>query len=374
MDACDVLIVGGGPAGSACAWKLRQADLDVIVIDKAVFPRDKVCAGWITPQVVADLQIDVDEYRSSRTLQPINGFRVGVVGQAETVDVAYGHPVSYGIRRCEFDHYLLERSNARVRLGEPTSSIRRDGAHWVVNDTVRTRMLVGAGGHFCPVARMLNERIDHASLIAAQEVEFAIDGRESTSFAIAEEMPELYFCRDLKGYGWCFRKQAYLNVGFGRLHSRALPKQTAEFLEFLKGTRRIPGDAGWRWRGHAYLLSGGTSRRPVSDGVMLVGDAAGLAYPQSGEGIRPAIESGLMAAASILEADGRYTRERLSPYEINLQRRFGVSKQDQFVSRIVPTGISARIARRLLDSPWFVRHFVINRWFLHAQQPALKAA
>ena len=51
MDSCDVLVVGGGPAGSACAWKLRQAGLDVIVMDRAAFPRDKVCAGWITPQV-----------------------------------------------------------------------------------------------------------------------------------------------------------------------------------------------------------------------------------------------------------------------------------------------------------------------------------
>ena len=52
MDRCDVLIVGGGPAGSSCAWRLVTAGLDVVVVDKANFPRDKVCAGWITPAVV----------------------------------------------------------------------------------------------------------------------------------------------------------------------------------------------------------------------------------------------------------------------------------------------------------------------------------
>ena len=56
VDTCDVVIVGGGPAGSACAWRLRQAGLEVVVIDKAIFPRDKVCAGWITPQVLDDLR------------------------------------------------------------------------------------------------------------------------------------------------------------------------------------------------------------------------------------------------------------------------------------------------------------------------------
>ena len=80
MDMCDVLIIGGGPAGSSCAWKLRQAGLDVIVMDRATFPRDKVCAGWITPQVLADAGIDVDDYRRERTFQPITGFRTGLLG------------------------------------------------------------------------------------------------------------------------------------------------------------------------------------------------------------------------------------------------------------------------------------------------------
>ena len=59
METCDVLIVGGGPAGSSCAWGLRYAGLDVLVVDRKAFPRDKVCAGWITPQVVQSLTIDL---------------------------------------------------------------------------------------------------------------------------------------------------------------------------------------------------------------------------------------------------------------------------------------------------------------------------
>ena len=52
MNGCDVLIVGGGPAGSSAAWQLSRHGLDVVVMDKAEFPRDKVCAGWITPAVI----------------------------------------------------------------------------------------------------------------------------------------------------------------------------------------------------------------------------------------------------------------------------------------------------------------------------------
>jgi geranylgeranyl reductase family protein len=362
VDTCDVVIVGGGPAGSTCAWRLRQAGLDVVIVDKAIFPRDKVCAGWITPQVLDDVQIDPSEYREGRTFQPVTGFRVGLIGGDHAVDAPYDRDVSFGIRRCEFDDYLLRRSGARLVLGGSISAVRRDGSQWIVNETVGAPMLVGAGGHFCPVARMLNGASDHAPLVAAQEAELAIDHR---TCKVTAARPELYFCRDLAGYGWCFRKGDYLNIGLGRLDHHGLPSATAEFVDFLKARGRIPADLSpCGWHGHAYLLSGSPNRRVVDDAVMLAGDAAGLAYPQSGEGIRPAIESGLMAASTIVEADGRYSRDRLEPYARHLQRRFGEGPCAHLLSRVVPKGMSTALARRLLDKPWFVRRVVLDRWFL----------
>jgi geranylgeranyl reductase family protein len=376
METCDVLIVGGGPAGSTCAWQLGRAGLDVLVMDTAAFPRDKVCAGWITVQVVDDLRLDVKEYRKGRTFQPITGFRTGVIGSTQEVETTYAHPVSFGIRRCQFDEYLLQRSRARLQLGVPVSKLRRDRGEWVVNEQVRTPMLVGAGGHFCPIARHLNGSISpphEAALVVAREVEFAVEADDDASFPIDPERPELYFSRDLRGYGWCFRKQNYLNIGFGHLNRRSLPKATAEFVAFLSARRKIASPSNWQWRGHAYLVRESDRRRVVDDGVLLVGDAAGLAYPQSGEGIRPAIESGLLAASSILHAGGRYSAEELVPYERHLVTRFGMGRASSGVARSLPAGLMARCARGLLRLPPFVRHVVLDRWFLHAHEPALAA-
>lgn len=122
MEACDVLIVGGGPAGSSCAWGLRNSGLDVLVVDRKRFPREKTCAGWITPQVIEELAIDLDAYRLRRVCQPITGFRTGMMGGAE-IKTRYDQPVSYGIRRCEFDEYLLDRCGARRREEEMISRI-----------------------------------------------------------------------------------------------------------------------------------------------------------------------------------------------------------------------------------------------------------
>jgi flavin-dependent dehydrogenase len=379
---CDVLVVGGGPGGSSCARQLRQAGAEVVVLDKATFPRHKVCAGWITPQAVTDLDLDLDAYAHGRTLQAIHGFRAGVIGRSADVTTTYDHAVSYGIRRCEFDHYLLERSGAHLELGEGVDEIRRDGTGWIVNGRIRARMLVGAGGHFCPVARLLNADVPASPsgrqqsgqptasqpVVVAQEAEFPIDA-DATSFAIESETPELYFSPDLNGYGWCFRKQNYLNVGLGLLDRHACSAATKGFVAYLQARGRVPANTSWRWHGHAYLLAEPRARKVLDDSVLLIGDAAGLAYPQSGEGIRPAIESGMMAAAAIANAGGSYSHDHLASYEQQLADRFGSSTRPR--RSILPAAAASAIAVGLMRVPSFVRHIVLDRWFLRSSEPAL---
>ena len=89
MRSCDVLIVGGGPGGSTCAWSLRGTGLATIVLDKSNFPRNKTCGGWITPGVLEKLEIDPAEYAVSRLLQPITGFRTGQIDGAEKIGRAH---------------------------------------------------------------------------------------------------------------------------------------------------------------------------------------------------------------------------------------------------------------------------------------------
>lgn len=373
MEHCDVLVIGGGPAGSTLAWALRDSGLDVVIMDKQGFPRDKVCAGWVTPAVIESLSLDVEEYRRGRVFQPINGFRVARMG-AELVQTDYGETVSYGIRRCEFDHYLLERSGARLRLQEPVKQIRREGDDWVVNDAVRARLVVGAGGHFCPVARLLGARPGSSeTVVAAKEIEFELSAEQRERCALSGEVPELFFCRDLKGYGWAFRKGNHLNIGLGREDNHRLAEHLEAFCEELKRTGRIPADLPSRFKGHAYLLYPHAPRELLGEGVLLIGDAAGLAYAQSGEGIRPAVESALLAARVIREAAGDYSAARLAPYRERLSARFGERSPKPGLGAHLPEGIKQFLAGRLLATRWFVRSVVVDRWFLHRHQPALRA-
>ena len=137
MEQIEVIIVGGGPAGSSCAWRLRHYGVDCLILDREDFPRTKLCAGWITPQVVSDLEIDMQRY--PHRFLTFETTRVHLFG------LSFGmHSPQHSIRRYEFDHWLLERSGAPV-VKHKVRNIERRNSEYVIDETYACRYLVGAG-------------------------------------------------------------------------------------------------------------------------------------------------------------------------------------------------------------------------------------
>lgn len=377
MERFDVLVVGGGPAGSSCAFALSRRGVGVAVLDQARFPRDKVCAGWITPPVLEALEIAPEDYaKGGRVIQPIRGFALARRGDAGS-QADCGAVVSYGIRRCELDHFLLARSGAALRLGEPLEALRREGDDWVANERIRARWLVGAGGHFCPVARELGARpgSGEPTTVVAREVEFEMTPAQQARCPVRPELPALYFEPDLRGYGWVVRKGDWLNVGLGRQDPQAFPRRAAAFADWLVAQQQVPPDLPQRWRGHAYLLHGEAPRPLAAQGALLCGDAAGLAFARSGEGIRPAVESGLLAARALTRAlrGGLGAETAEQAYARALLARFGPRRGRASVglSGWLPARARARVAGRFLATAWLARRVVLERWFLHRELPSL---
>ena len=293
MRSCDVLIVGGGPAGSTAAWKLRRAGADVLVLDRERFPRLKLCAGWITPEVVRDLDMDLRSYPHRLLTFP----RLRVHFGRLHVPVPC---VQHSIRRFEFDAWLLERSGAPLEQHN-VRRIERDGNDFVIDDAFRCRWLIGAGGTRCPVYRTLfrelNPRAAELQIVTLEhEIQYDWQDRDCHLW---------FFDHGLPGYSWYVPKeQGWLNVGVGGIAERMKRgghdiRQHWAHLAATLGGRLAPG-AHYDPSGYSYYLRGRVDvvRR---DNAFITGDAAGLATRDLGEGIGPAIRSALRAAQAIVE-------------------------------------------------------------------------
>jgi hypothetical protein len=169
------------------------------------------------------------------------------------------------------------------------------------------------------------------------------------------------------------RKRLSSRCPTARADPHALPEHVANFVDFLKTSGKIGFDLTAHLRGHSYLLYGHSKRDVARDGMLLVGDAAGLAYSQSGEGIRPAVESGLLAGKAILAANGENDPALCKTYKSSLAARFGKSQREWAfeIGGHLPTWLVSSLSRFLLASRWFSRRVVLEQWFLHCDEPSL---
>jgi menaquinone-9 beta-reductase len=293
MRSCEVIVVGGGPAGSTAAWKLQRAGADVLVLDRERFPRPKLCAGWITPEVVRELAVDVDSYPHRLLTFP----RLRVHAGRLRLPVPC---VQHSIRRYEFDAWLLERSGAPVEQHNVRHIVaERDG--YRIDDAYRCRYLIGAGGTRCPVYRELFREVNPRSSdlqIVTLEHEIEYPWRDPDCHL-------WFFEHGLPGYSWYVPKErGWLNIGIGAIASRL--KRTGQDIRWhwsqlaTKLDAQLAPGAQYDPTGYSYYLRG-----PVEvvrrDNAFITGDAAGLASRDLGEGIGPAVRSGMRAAQAILE-------------------------------------------------------------------------
>jgi menaquinone-9 beta-reductase len=293
MRSAEIIVVGGGPAGSAAARGLKQAGADVLVLDKASFPRLKLCAGWITPEVVADLGLEVNQYPhrflSFRRLHwHLKGLRLPIPC------------VQHSIRRFEFDAWLLERSGAEV-LQHTVKSVRRDGEHFVLDEAYRCRYLIGAAGTSCPVYRALfREQLARVRALqtVTLELEFPYDWRDPDCHL-------WFFEHGLPGYSWYVPKaRGWLNVGIGGMATRLKQRNEDIWRHWQHFAGKLQRQFGIRLpeepSGYSYYLRGPLSSVRAGN-AFLTGDAAGLATRDLCEGIGPAIRSGQRAAEAIVQ-------------------------------------------------------------------------
>ena len=221
----------------------------------------------------------------------------------------------YSIRRAEFDHWLLKKASVPLHR-HAAQQIRKENGHYVIDNSYCSKYLVGAAGTYCPVYRSFFKEVNSRSqqrLIVTIEEEFKYDYHDADCHL-------WFFENNLPGYAWYVPKaDGYLNVGIGakflalKNRGQTIRRHWDDFITKLAELSLVKGHT-YQPRGHNYYL-----RQPVTgrrlNNVYLIGDAAGLATLDLGEGIGPAIESGILAANSILSGS-RFSERSVTRYSL----------------------------------------------------------
>jgi menaquinone-9 beta-reductase len=353
-DTADVIVVGAGPAGSTAAYHMATAGLDVLLLEKSSFPREKVCGDGLTPRAVKALTTMGVPINEGDGWLLNKGLRI--IGGGGRIELAWPDLSSFPgfgtIRaRTDFDQILARHAvKAGARLHENVSvtgttiddrtgrvngvtarSTAKDAAEPVRN--LKARLVVAADGNSSrlSVSMGLHKRDDRPLGVAVRT--YYKSTRSNDDYL--EAWLDLWDGKDLlPGYGWIFGMgDGTSNVGLGLLNT----SEAFGHIDYRALLRRwlgaMPDEWGFSEENRTEPIRGaalpmGFNRTPhYTRGLVLVGDAGGMVNPFNGEGIAYAMESGEIAARSIVQALGRPTvagAERvLQGYPVALKQSYG---------------------------------------------------
>ena len=380
----DVVVVGAGPAGSAAAATLARAGLDVVLADKATFPRDKCCGDGLTALALRQLEaLGLDPAEVASWLPIHEAVIHAPGGRIARLPLPSGPGLHAAVaRRADLDAALVkvaDGAGATTATGHGLAAIT-PGADRVVVDLdglgrVAARYVIAADGMWSPTRRMLG--LDMAGYRGdwhAFRQYLAVDG------PAASELHVLFEADLLPGYFWAFPIPGdKTNAGFGVPRGGRLPvgDMGGRWKELLTrpSVRAVLGDSVEPEAPvKALPIPARIGRLPLACGrVLFVGDAAAATDPMSGEGIGQALRTGVLAAEAVLGAGPYRPHHAEAAYRTAARRELVVDHRlAHALSGLLGGRGRANLAIRTVDlSGWTRRHFA--RWLFEDYPRALLA-
>ncbi len=328
----DVIVVGAGPAGSTAANVCAKAGLDVLLLDKAVFPRVKPCAGALSVRTLRLLRVTGVHLPNSIIERELFGIQL-IGPDLKPVDIYSNSSLGCTIIRSRFDHYLVQKAvdaGAKFLDGHRVNNIEWQKSHISCHTNqgrFKGRLLIGADGIGGRVARAAGLRgsFDPGNTGIAIEADVLIP-QEELENKINTNLLALYFLNIPLGYAWAFPRRTSLSLGIGGVANelKGLPRLLHIFARLYARQTGLHIPPLRKIVGHP-LPATGFKQPLVANRVLLVGDAAGFVDVFTGQGICYAVESGILAGRTVIKAihNQTFSGAALTSYSKIAQRRFG---------------------------------------------------
>ena len=380
---CDVAIVGAGPAGIAAALTLRKSGYDVVVVDKAMFPRDKCCGDGLTTgalRILEELEFDPSTVPSWTVCEDVRLRSPG--GREMYMPLPHGAGQFAAITpRIELDNALVDqakRAGVRVLEGNAFTAIDNSSLDYVTLDVekigvIRANFVIAADGMWSPVRKALG--LSQSGYLGEWH---AFRQYANNVTGTAKDRLHVWFDKDLlPGYAWSFPlKSGRANVGFGILRGGKYSVQEMKdlwpnLLQRPHIREALGATAEMEDRHTAWPIPARVTTATLSSGrVLFVGDAACVTDTLTGEGIGQALLSGQLAGQAIVATGNREASIARRNYEkLVKQHLFADHRMSVTLGKVLQSSIGARVALRLTSlTPWTRRNFV--RWMFEDEPRA----
>lgn len=340
MKNVDVVIIGASCGGAAAGYTLAKSGKNVALIDKSTFPRNKLCGGMVTEKTIKLLHNIYGDFPHNEIIDTeYSSYGIYHKDYGKICKFTDDNRRLYFVERAVFDNFFYKKAadvGCSIYAGNKVVDVKNNSVILSTGEEIYSKIIIGADGAHSIVRKSISKQIRKDLYTYGLEID--LDYNEVSCFNDDVIYPKIYFGYVKRGYIWIFPKRNHISVGIGGPVYKIKESLLTILTRFLQQILKYDACQKHRIKGYPIPIHNVVAK-PFKNNILLIGDAAGLIEPITGEGIYFAILSGRLAATSILNGNN-----------------YSIKYNESLHSDDFSTIKQGHIIRKFFYNPWVQRY------------------